>query len=300
MTAITGTMLTPGVSKNGRLYTRELIGKAVARMRTRLSSPDGLPIVMRTHHDAGDDSTRIVGRLTSVTQADDGSARYTAEFANTAAAKDIATLTAGPNPALRSVSIHGYWIGPVIRHQQDGETVETADDLEIDAVDFTATPGVPGAVIDRPTTRRTAETAGDIRRTPISESMEVPMTNTTPDLATMTNGEVTEQLAREIWALAYGPRETPPQRRTPPTMTREWHDRLIAADNAAKGRTVREIRPAPDVVGVDMKQVEQITRQEIAKDVHRAEQSFVWREPVTVEEWLNGADGQYRSAFRQP
>ena len=125
------------------------------------------------------------------------------------------------------------------------------------------------------------------------------MTNTTPNLATMTNGEVAEQLAREIWALAYGRPETPPQSRTPPTMTREWHDRLIAADNAAKGRTVREVRPAPDVVGVDVKQVEQITRYEIAKDVARAEQSFVWREPVTVEEWLNGADGQYRSPFRQ-
>lgn len=93
--------------------------------------------------------------------------------------------------------------------------------------------------------------------------------------------------------------QTPPRRRTPPTMTREWHDRLIAADNAAKGRTVREMGSAPNVVGVDVKQVEQITRHEIAKDVHRSEQSFVWREPVTVEEWLNGADGQYQSPFRQ-
>lgn len=185
---ITGTMLTPGVSRNKRLYSKELIAKAAARMSERISDPDGLPIVMRTHHEAGDDSRKIVGRLTGVRVGEDGSASYTADLYDTAPGRDIAALVVpgkGQSPALKSVSIHGYWLGPVKRLTHEGEPVTTAEDLEIDAVDFTASPGVLGATVaaasylpDAPSAAET--TAG---RTPISESVEAtvePVTEEAP------------------------------------------------------------------------------------------------------------------------
>lgn len=144
---ISGTMLTPGVSRNRRLYSPELIAKAAARMTERIADPDGLPIVMRSHHEAGDDSTRIVGRLTDVKVGEDGSARYRADLYDTAAGRDIAALITGKEPALKSVSIHGYWLGPVKQVQYEGENCTTGSDLEINALDFTATPGVPGASV---------------------------------------------------------------------------------------------------------------------------------------------------------
>ncbi|MBD0743593.1 hypothetical protein [Streptomyces sp. CBMA152] len=171
---IHGTMLTPGVSRNKRLYSRELIAKAAARMTERIADPDGLPIVMRSHHEAGDDSTRIVGRLTDVRVGEDGAARYRADLYDTAAGRDIAALVTGKDPALKSVSIHGYWLGPVKRVQYEGETVATGSDLEIDALDFTATPGVPGAsvaVASYLDGRAPAESVDG--RTAISESVEV-------------------------------------------------------------------------------------------------------------------------------
>lgn len=145
---IKGTMLVPGVSKNSRLYTPTVIGKAVKRMRERLSDPDGLPIVMRTHHDAGDDSRLIVGRITDVSQLPDGRATYEARLFNTTAGRDIAAIIGDRKaPALRSTSIHGYWIGPVEHINRGGERVEAGEDLEVDAIDFTGSPGVPDAKI---------------------------------------------------------------------------------------------------------------------------------------------------------
>lgn len=145
---LSGTMLAPGVSKNGRLYTPELIEKAVTRMQARLADPDARPIVMRTHHDAGDDTGRIVGHLTGVKLAADGSAKYEAVLNNTAAARDTLAAAGDDARSLRNVSIYGWWLGRPRTARQDGRAVETADDLEIDAVDFTAFPGVDSARID--------------------------------------------------------------------------------------------------------------------------------------------------------
>lgn len=173
---INGTMLKPGVSRNRRLYTPELIAKAAARMSERISDPSGLPIVMRSHHEAGDDSVRIVGRLTSIKVGEDGAARYTADLYDTTHGRDIATLVVpekGQPPALKSVSIHGYWVGPVKTVTHDGESVTTGDDLEIDAVDFTATPGVIGATVDSATWVRPGGTSESVAgRVPISESAQ--------------------------------------------------------------------------------------------------------------------------------
>lgn len=165
----TGTMIVPGVSLNRRLYTKELISKAVARMQERIAAPDGLPIVMRTHHDARDDSGEIVGKITDVTVNDGGVARWKAQLYDTPEGRTIATLTDPKDPALKSTSIFGYWLGPVKRVSYEGQMVETGDDLEIDAIDFTASPGVLQAQLDGGTD--TTESAG--ARTPITESYAV-------------------------------------------------------------------------------------------------------------------------------
>jgi hypothetical protein len=176
----TGTFLYPGVSLNNCLYTKELIGKAVERMQARIADPDGLPITMRTHHAAGDNSHLIVATVLRATQAPDGSARYEARWYDTAPARDIAALVQPPDggpPGLKSVSIHGYFLGETSMVDVDGRPAMTGEDLEIDSIDFTATPGVVQALIDspdrpQPPTESAPATAG---RTPIAETWEVPV-----------------------------------------------------------------------------------------------------------------------------
>ncbi|GGP73929.1 hypothetical protein [Streptomyces abikoensis] len=55
----------PCVSRNRRLYTAEAIGRAVARAQARIDE-SSQPLTMLTHHEAGDDSTQIVGRVTGI------------------------------------------------------------------------------------------------------------------------------------------------------------------------------------------------------------------------------------------
>lgn len=170
---ISGVALTPGVSRNKRLYTPELIAKAAARMQERLADPNGLPIVMRTHHGAEDDSAKIVGRVTEVTVDSNKALRYKANLYDTFHAREIANLVTPKKPALRSVSIHGYWMGNTKQVSYEGGMATTADDLEIDAIDFTASPGVDGALIDG---SGKATESGGVIRTSISESIEANVT----------------------------------------------------------------------------------------------------------------------------
>lgn len=168
---ISGTMLAPGVSRNGRLYTADIIGRAVERMKSRLADPNAEPVVMRSHHGAGDDSTRIVGHITSIRQEADGSAKYQAQLYDSQAGKDIAALL-GDNAKrgpLRNTSIYGWWLGPVRQEDHDGEPVETGDDIEINALDFTHFPGVTASRLDSVnlTTSETAES-----RALITESVD--------------------------------------------------------------------------------------------------------------------------------
>jgi hypothetical protein len=177
MTTLTGTMLTPGVSLNGRLYTKELIRKAHDRLAERIA--DGTsPVTMLTHHDAEDDSTRIVGQITAVKMAGDN-LDYTAELAATDAAKTIEALVAAKKPFLKNVSIRGYWLGPVETKMVDGQQVTTADDLEVDGLDFTKSPGVKGATVTA-AEAAAAETSGRVLITE-SATARVGFTETAPE-----------------------------------------------------------------------------------------------------------------------
>jgi hypothetical protein len=149
--SVSGVAIVPGVSKNGRLYTREVIARAVARAQGRIADGSD-PITILTHHEAGDDSTRVIGRITGMSVTEDGSARFSADLADTPHAKNIAGL-ADPSgktgPFLSGMSIRGAWVGKVRRVRGPaGDPVETADDLEFFGIDPTHKPGVPGAGID--------------------------------------------------------------------------------------------------------------------------------------------------------
>lgn len=159
---VSGTALVPGVSRNGRWYTRETIARAVARAQQRIAEGGTLDLVRRdldaepmsqlTHHAAEDDSTRVVGRVTALRLAEDGSARFDAAIADTPHARAIASLldtSDGEPPFLKGVSIRGAWLGKVRRVQgPSGVLVERGDDLELDGLDYTRKPGVTGAQVD--------------------------------------------------------------------------------------------------------------------------------------------------------
>lgn len=147
---------------------------------------------------------------------------------------------------------------------------------------------------------------------------------------TMNRTELTEGNPMSITAfseaigLRAAAQQTPVQPRTRRSLTPEQWDAVILAEAAARlrraaptattvplGETVQQPDPEPlrralfeSTLGKAAPSPQTaisaaVTKDEISNDIHRAEQSFAWREPVTVEEWVNGADGQYRSPFRQ-
>lgn len=147
---VKGTFLAPGVSANKRLYSAETnIPAAVARMQARLADESAQPITMLTHHAAGDDSTKIAGRVTKVDLDENGVATWEADLADNTSGHEIAALVTPEQPYLQNVSIRGWWLGPVRTETVEGQSVETADDLEVDGIDFTKDPGVAAARIEQ-------------------------------------------------------------------------------------------------------------------------------------------------------
>lgn len=145
---ISGVALAPGVSRNKRLYTRETIGKMVARANERISA--GMrPLSMYVSHDAMD-VTGIGGAVTRMWQEQDGSAHYTAEIPDTPAGRAIAALVdpKGGRQFLRGVSILGNWVGPERSESHEGSLVSTGDDFELGRLDFTSNPGVDAAGVN--------------------------------------------------------------------------------------------------------------------------------------------------------
>jgi hypothetical protein len=168
---VSGYALRPGVSRNRRLYTKDHIARAVAEAQEMIAAgkahfvdlteeerdgPTDL-VSQRTHHGAEDDSTRIVGRVTSLTLEADGSARFSADLADTPHGRAIDSLVKPKqdpddpddvDPFLKGVSIRGAWSGKVSTVMHDGMPVEKGENLHIFGLDYTATPGVLGAEID--------------------------------------------------------------------------------------------------------------------------------------------------------
>lgn len=205
---VSGVALRPGVSLNRRWYTAEMIATAVKDAQERIGSGAGIDITDRqyplsqlTHHAAEDDSTQIVGRLTSMSVAEDGAARFTADLADTDAGRTIAALldtTDGQQPFLKGVSIRGFFKGTVREVKgPDGKQAVTADGLELAGLDYTKSPGVPGAGVDtfawvkRPGQTETTE------RVAITESVQEAQ-------VTVITEETTEAAPADVRALLEG------------------------------------------------------------------------------------------------
>ena len=150
-TMIRGTALVPGVSKNNRYYSAEAIRGAVERAQPRIRAGQ---MVMRSSHDAGDDTLRVAGVVRTLDVAADGSAKFTAELADSTAGRDIAALVKGPRPFVNGVSIAGYWLGKIQRVSVEGQNFEAGQGLDLEAIDFTHRPGVDGARIAAETVTR--------------------------------------------------------------------------------------------------------------------------------------------------
>src|ERR1035437_6416253 len=146
---VSGIFLKPSVSKNGRLYNAQNITAAVKRMTDKLASGADMPLTMNTSHAAAnkDDALTTIGRITKVSLSPDFTATFEADIADTVAGKDIAALVTPKNPYIRGVSIRGAWLGEMRGVTVEGVEAITADDLEINGVDFTSRPGVDGAII---------------------------------------------------------------------------------------------------------------------------------------------------------
>ena len=147
---ISGIGLVPGVSKNRRWYTPEMVERATSRLDQRIKAGDSPP-VMLSFHGAGDASREITATLTGA-RLDEGKLRFDAAITDTEAGRDIASLadtSDGKPPHLKNVSIRGYWLGTVRKVKgPDGQPVETADDMDVNGIDWTKDPGVTGAEID--------------------------------------------------------------------------------------------------------------------------------------------------------
>jgi hypothetical protein len=168
-----GIAIRPRVSRNGRRYTPETLKKAYDRLNRRLADTAARPVTMRTFHPkpGGQDGnvTSIVGHVTKASLTSDGAIAYEAVLADTDEAKAVQKLVKpGPDGRqhLGNVSIRGWWLGPT---ETDENGFETGDDLEIDGLDLTDSPGIPEATVALGANGETGETAG---RTFIFESAE--------------------------------------------------------------------------------------------------------------------------------
>jgi hypothetical protein len=158
-----GTALVPGVSRNGRLYTAEHVRRMVAAAQPTLAAgdltltkrdgdaPPPDPIGTRSHHAADDDSLRLLGRVTALTLNERDEALFELDLANTSAGRDLLELIdTEDGPAfLSGVSIRGYWGSEPREIEHEGQRVTTGDDLILQGLDFTQSPGVPGAGVSR-------------------------------------------------------------------------------------------------------------------------------------------------------
>lgn len=208
-----GVAVAPGVSRNGRLYTRQAIAGMVARVQARLESGNTVPLVDRddpitghvvtqlTHHAAEDDSTRIVGRVTEVTLDGQGRARFRAEIANTQAGRDIAALldtTDGQPPFLRGVSGRMAWLdGARIERGPGGQRCETGDELDLLGLDYTHKPGITDAAVDTFAWTNGGTRTETSERVLIYESVEAVVAHHTEE-ATPPGGEQARETAAAL------------------------------------------------------------------------------------------------------
>ena len=186
---LSGVMIRPGVSRNGRGYSKPLVEDALKRLQARIAAGSE-PVTVYTSHGAADEdaSEKIVGRVDSVSLGADGEILYEASLADSSLGRDILALvdTDGDTaPFLSGVSIRGAWLGDVATTELDGVPCMSGEGLDIFGLDLTSTPGVPGAGV-RAVTRTGSPAAAESARNPrfIYESVEARVTAAVSEDAT--------------------------------------------------------------------------------------------------------------------
>lgn len=146
-----GVAIRPRVSRNGRRYTAEALRRAYDRLNARLAAGESRPVTMRTFHPTPEGNGRsvvsIVGRVRKVGMTSDGAITYEAVLVDTPEGKTVQQLVkpdADGRQTLGNVSIRGWWVGET---RTDPQGFEVGDDLEIDGLDFTDSPGIPEASV---------------------------------------------------------------------------------------------------------------------------------------------------------
>lgn len=159
---IKGTFATPGVSKNGRYYSAQMISDMVSEAQHDIDAGQ-MPVSMLTGHGGRRDSlgasvADTAGRVTKVSLSPEGHGLFEADIADTTAGRDVATLATGGY--LKGVSMAGVWKGIPRKVKVDGVLAETAEGLSMRGIDFTHNPGVINAGIASAEFAEAAQAAG--------------------------------------------------------------------------------------------------------------------------------------------
>lgn len=143
--SISGVFLAPGVSRNNRYYSPEVVSAAVENMQRRLDNGD--VISMATSHAAGrtDDALATAGAVRKVWVDESGFGRFTADVPPTTTGRDAVELLRGKYAG--GVSIDADWFN-VRRQLIDGKVAEAGDNLMVKRIDLTGRAGILGAQID--------------------------------------------------------------------------------------------------------------------------------------------------------
>lgn len=164
MAKVSGIAIRPGVSRNKRVYKRDVLAKAAVRLQKRLADEGAWPVNMYTSHEraAADDPTAIGGQVRKVWLTEDGAIAYEGVTPDSEAGDHVAKLAtpdADGHKFLRHVSVRAFFLGPVEK-DEDGNDVPS--DMEIVGLDFTGRPGMDGTSV-------TAENAAGASRTEMAE-----------------------------------------------------------------------------------------------------------------------------------
>ncbi len=133
------------ISLNGRRYPREAVNKLIQSAQIQLSDPDAAPLTCYISHDAADqdNSLLLTGKITSVwREGTKGKAKIA--LVNTSAGRDMAVQAHGG--FMRTMSLRAS-NAEIKREKGSDMPVVGGENLRLDGIDFTATPGIPVAKI---------------------------------------------------------------------------------------------------------------------------------------------------------
>ncbi len=132
-------------SRNGRIYPQEAVSKLVCSAQLALSTPGADPLTCYISHGEADNdnSLKLAGKITKVWE-EGGDAWANIDMPDTTTGREAATLAK-----------HGYLktslraSGAILKlSQESGLPFVTGDDLRLQGIDFTTTPGIETVTVE--------------------------------------------------------------------------------------------------------------------------------------------------------